>query len=213
MKLKRTANAGILLTLDGVTILLDGVCREVKPYPTTPPEERERLMENWPQIVAFTHAHKDHYDPAYAAEFTKRTGRVVLGPESVKGSMKSQQVGNVTVTPIPSRHIGAEGKTTPHSSFIIEGSACLWFLGDAAPTQWKTQQNLPKPDVLLVPYAYANTPESWRITKSLGAKKILLLHMPEREHDTIGLWDGVREVTHGETTFDILPLLGEISYE
>ena len=45
MELVRTANAGILLKLDGKTILLDGVCREVKPYPATPPKLREQLVD------------------------------------------------------------------------------------------------------------------------------------------------------------------------
>ena len=54
MELVRTANAGILLKLDGKTILLDGVCREVKPYPATPPETRAKLMESYPDI-RFSH--------------------------------------------------------------------------------------------------------------------------------------------------------------
>ena len=43
MELRRTANAGVLLKLDDVEILLDGVCQEVKPYLATPPAEKEKL--------------------------------------------------------------------------------------------------------------------------------------------------------------------------
>ena len=190
MQLRRTANAGVLLRLDGVTILLDGVCREVKPYPATPPEIKAELMGNFPDAVAFTHSHKDHYDPAYAAAYAQ-TGGVIFGPESCRGSMEPGLVGNVRITPVSSRHIGAAGKDTQHASFVIEGSRCIWFTGDAAPTQWRGREDLPRPDVLIVPYAYATTSSAWAFTRSLGAKTVVMLHLPERHLDDIGLWDAI----------------------
>jgi len=210
MEIRRTANAGILLTLDGITILMDGVCREVKPYPVTPPEEREKLTACYPDVIAFTHAHKDHYDPGFAAAYQRQTNGVILGPADLPGCKTVQTpltVGNVTVTPVESRHIGAAGKTTSHLSFIVQGSACVWFVGDATPLQWKGRTDLPAPDVLIVPYAYAVTATGWEITKSLGASHILLLHMPRREDDTIGLWDAVEAtVPHGSL---YIPEMGE----
>ena len=206
MKITRTANAGILLQLDGITILLDGVCREVKPYPATPPEIRVMLSEQWPNVVAFTHLHKDHYDPAYAAAYRAQTGRVILGPSQVKGSVEQVKVGNVTVMPILSRHIGAAGKTVEHVSFIVEGTKCLWFMGDSAPSQWRGKE-LPKPDVLVVPYAYANTPASWALTQSFGAEKIILLHMPPEMEDPAGLWLAVRSTAGEELT---VPYMGQV---
>lgn len=191
MKITRTANAGVLLELDGATILLDGVCREVKPYPATPPGVKQMLLDNPPDVVAFTHCHKDHYDPAYAAEYIRQTGRAVLAPEGVRGgSLDMQTVGNVRVLPVPCRHIGAAGKDTAHTGFVIVGSRCVWFTGDSSPSQWKAREDLPKPDVLIVPYAYCNTPSSWAFTKSLGAQ-VVLLHMPDRAEDTVGLWTAV----------------------
>lgn len=189
MEIRRTANAGVLLKLDGVTILMDGVCREVRPYPATPPEIKAELTENMPDVVAFTHAHKDHYDPGFAANVLQKNG-VILGPSDCHGTMEPLTVGSVRITPISSRHIGAVGKTTPHASFIVEGSRCVWFTGDAGPTQWRNL-SLPKPDVLIVPYAYCNTPTAWSATKALGAKRVVLVHMPEAYDDEIGLWDAV----------------------
>lgn len=197
MELTRTANAGILLRLDGISILLDGVCREVKPYPATPPTIRAQLTRLWPDIVAYTHNHKDHYDPTYAAAYSRQTGRVILGPGALHGSMEKITLGNVTVMPVSSRHIGVAGKTVDHAGFVIKGSKCLWFTGDSAPSQWKNK-DLPKPDVLVVPYAYANTPASWALTKSLGAEQIVLLHMPARQADTIGLWPAVEATTEND---------------
>lgn len=194
MEIRRTANAGILLTLDGISILMDGVCREVKPYPATPPEERQMLTARYPDVIAFTHCHKDHYDPGFAAAYQRQTNGVILGPSDLPGCKATSQavsVSGVTVTPVESRHIGAAGKTVKHMSYVVEGSACVWFLGDATPLQFKSRADLPRPDVLVVPYAYAVTATGWEIAKSTGAKQIILLHMPKREEDTLGLWDAV----------------------
>lgn len=210
MKITRTANAGVLLELDGVSILMDGVCREVKPYPVTPPEVKKELMEHFPDVVAFTHAHKDHYDPDFAAYYERQKGGVILGPEDLTrcgAAMQPKTVGTVTVTPVSSRHIGAAGKTTNHASFVIKGSRCIWFTGDAAPTQWR-QCDLPKPDVLIAPYAYATTPAAWSLTRGLGAKKVVLLHLPDREEDSIGLWEAV-ESTAGEDKMLCIPQMGQ----
>ena len=86
MQIRRTANAGILLMLDGKTVLLDGVCREEYPYPATPPLARAALSESWPDVIAFTHMHNDHYDPDFAADYKKQTNGVILGPESLPGA-------------------------------------------------------------------------------------------------------------------------------
>lgn len=193
MILTRTANAGVLLELDGITILMDGVCREVKPYPATPPEIKAVLMEKLPDITAFTHAHKDHYDPTFAAYVLQKKG-VILGPADCQGTMEPLTVGGIRVTAVSSRHIGAAGKATPHASFIVEGSRCVWFTGDAAPTQWR-QHSLPKPDVLIVPFAYCNTPTAWSVTRELGAEAVVLLHMPARQDDAVGLWSAVEQTT------------------
>ena len=211
MEIRRTANAGVLLKLDGVSILMDGVCREVKPYPATPPEERNAICASYPDMVCYTHAHKDHYDPSFAAEYEKQTGGVILGPADLPGcvsAMGSKTVGSVTVQAVQSRHIGGAGKTVSHASFIVKGSKCVWFLGDSSPSLWKERTDLPKPDVLIVPYAYTITTSGWAITQSLGAAHTVLLHMPQRDDDTIGLW-AATEATTAMPENLLLPAMGE----
>ena len=203
MQIRRTANAGVLLKLDGVEILLDGVCREVKPYSATPPEEIIRLEANLPQVVAFTHNHKDHYDPVFAAKYQKQTDGIVLTADTNPSPIC---VNNVKITPVPSRHLGAAGKTTSHVSYVVEGSKCVWFMGDAAPLQWRNRGDLPKPDVIIAPYAYANTPASWQLTKSIGAQFIILLHLPERKLDDAGLYDSVMQITCNSKQLVILDM-------
>ena len=195
LTVRRTANAGVLLELDGVRILLDGVCREVVPYPATPEHIRAMLLENPPDVMAVTHHHPDHYDPAFTAEYEKITNQKAVDPTCVGSAV---QYGDVRILPVASRHIGKFD--CPHASFVIEGSHCVWFMGDASPNQWKNRTDLPKPDVIIAPFAYAATDAAWKITCSFKPKAIVLVHLPEREKDTFGLWTAV-EKTIGESVF------------
>lgn len=209
MQLRRTANAGVLLKLDGVSILLDGVCREEYPYPATPPEIKAELRSNVPDAVAFTHAHNDHYDPDFAAYALQKNG-VILGPEDCRGSMEPAAVGTVKITPIPSRHIGAAGKTTCHVSFVIEGSQCVLFTGDCSPLFWKNKTDLPAPNVVIAPYAYASTPPALELVKDLGAKELVILHLPPRTEDPYDLWHSVETtLEQGSGIRAVIPDLGQ----
>ncbi len=200
MIIQRTANAGLLLTLDGVTILLDGVCPDANGYPGTPEPLRKELETNFPDIYAYTHTHADHYDPVFAANY-RQAGGVIIGPEG--GSVT---VRGVTVTAIPSRHIGkADCK---HVGFVVQGSRCLWFMGDSAPVTWKGRSDLPKPDVVAGPYAYAIA-SGWNITQSLGAKEVIILHLPEKANDPYSLWPTVIETVKNTPNVHI-PNIGEI---
>ena len=91
MQLRRTANAGVLLKLDGVSILMDGVCREEYPYPATPPEIKAELTAKVPDAVAFTHAHNDHYDPDFAKAYLAAANGVIIGPEDLNGNKRTMR--------------------------------------------------------------------------------------------------------------------------
>lgn len=201
MEIRRTANAGVLLKLDDVSILLDGVCWEVFPYLATPPEELSHLSKAWPDVVAFTHHHDDHYDASYAQSYFEATGREVV--------RDVLSVGKVKLTPVPTRHMGRSGLTTEHNSFVIEGSQCIWFLGDAAPVQLKELSGFQKPDVLIVPYPYVSTPAAIKLLESFLPCKILLLHLPEQSCDPEGLWQVVAPGLAQLKPYLYLPAMGE----
>lgn len=197
LKLTRTANAGVLMEIDGVSILLDGVCEQLPPYLGTPAPIREKLLENMPDVVAFTHKHPDHYDEDYAKSYEDKTLRSVYGPER----LPFLEVGGVEISAHKTRHIG---KTDiPHVSFVIKGSATVWFVGDASPLSLKSMVGASKPDLLIVPFAYLITPSAWRMTKEIGAKKILLLHMPPRDNDVERLWDMVEASVERDILYHI----------
>ena len=189
MECRRTGNAGVLLTLDGVRILLDGVCRRSGYYLATPLEEKDNLLACPPDITAFTHGHLDHFDRDFAQEFYHQTLRPVLGPEGLlkEGCIcEPVTVGGVTVTPIVSRHIGKAGQGIAHVSYLVEGSRRILFAGDASPIDVQNQ----KADVLIAPYAYAITENGWKVSGQI-APKLVLLHLPVKDQDLDGLWSMV----------------------
>ncbi len=206
MEIQRTGNAGVLLKLDGISILLDGLCDRVEGYLPTPPAIAQQLLDNPPDLLAFTHYHKDHCSRALLSPYRKENLRPILGPESLhKGSVR---IGEVTVTPVGSRHLGRIEPGLKHVSYIITGRQCVWFMGDAAPSQWKNRQDLPKADVLLAPYAYANTKATWELTRSL-AEKVVLLHLPEKGKDPYQLWPLVESTTRDTAANLFISQLGE----
>ena len=193
MLLSRVSNAGVLLSLDGVKILLDGFCTGVGPYMATPAAIRESLLADPPDMLAFTHDHPDHCDGEAAATYRKQTLRPGLGPENLPYATSSRgvAVGGVSVLPVKSRHIGKEYFHVPHVSYDIEGSKSVWFLGDAVPSQWHGVSR--KADVIIAPFAYALSDSAWRMTCQL-ADTVVLVHMPLRHNDPAQLWPQVEAV-------------------
>ena len=214
MILKRTSNAGVLLALDGVSILFDGVSREGTAYPATSDLMQNGLIASKPDALCVSHIHPDHFDPEFTHRYIDEIGGMIIGPIDAQefGAVTHPvQIGNVKITPIETRHIGKVGINVDHTSFILEGTSCVWFLGDAAVLQWKNRKDLPNPDVLIVPFAYVNTVTSWEITKKLGADTVVVVHMPYKENDPYQLWESVCAVTAQSTHPKVyIPELGQI---
>ena len=188
----RTANAGVLLELDGKRILLDGVCEPLYPYLGTPNLVKEFLIKEMPDVLAFTHKHTDHYDINYEKTYKEKTLGTVLGPES----LIFYESNGLKISLVPTRHIG---KTDiAHVSYVIKGSSTVWFMGDASPSCLNNLSGYDTPDLLIVPFGFAITPSAWRMAKETGAKRILLVHMPLRKDDREGIFEMVENVTQND---------------
>lgn len=209
MEIKRTANAGVLLRLDGKSVLLDGVCGQVKPYLATPEQLRKQLLDEKPDAVAFTHSHIDHYDPLFVSQYLQNSAGPILGPADIPYARQDRvQLGSVTITPVESHHLG-KAQVIPHRSYVLQGSRCVWFMGDASPEHWLERADLPKPDVLIAPYCFA-TGHGWKVTKALSPNVVVLLHLPKRLEDCYGLWDAVEQtVGNDRIPMLIIPEMGE----
>lgn len=190
MELLRTANAGILLRLDDTSILLDGVCREVYPYLATPPAQRAFLEKARIDLFAFTHDHADHFDPAFIfppAIPAIGTAEVAAVLPGVDVSGRTKKVGQVNITPVETRHMG---KASPagHFSFVLEGSKCVWFMGDASPMELEKLKAFPKPDVLVAPFPYVSSPGAVRKVNIIAPDHVVVIHLPLKQMDPDGLW-------------------------
>ena len=205
----RTANAGGLLRLGDATILLDGVCNLVEPYLPTPDAIRKQLLAQLPDVVAFTHAHPDHFDGAFSQAYHATTHRPIYGPVNLPYAVPSVQgidAGSFLLTSVDTRHLGKPGQSE-HVSFLLQTDKRIWFMGDAAPPTWQADET---GSVLFAPFAYANTPLSWRKVCQAGFQTVVLLHMPEQEKDTYGLRNSVTAVIADTTGIDIyIPKMGE----
>ena len=212
MEIRRTANAGVLLTLDDVKILLDGVCRAVDPYPATPAEIAEELIACPPDAVFFTHCHEDHFAPDYCREICKP----IYGTQQVDDELsdgvnteKTATVGKVRVHAVPTRHMGHYGKTTQHQSYVVEGSQCVWFLGDASPMELNKLASFPKPDVLIIPYPYISTEAALKTVEAYLPCKIVLLHLPLDKNDSQGIWQSAKSGMEHLKAHLYVPEMGE----
>lgn len=217
MQIRRTANAGVLLTLDNVSILLDGVCRVYSPYLAPPPAVLEELAACPPDALIFTHAHPDHFEPDFVARLQQRTGCSVLGTEGVAELLPGVPVeqggaviGGVRITPVPSRHLGVEWRNYPHVSYLLEGSKRVFFVGDATPACWKEGVSRLQPDVLIAPFPYVTTRVGRQITLCFAPKELVLVHMPAEDHDPDGIWPAVRGALAQQKEIPVwIPALGE----
>lgn len=202
MEIRRTANAGVLLNMDDISLLIDGVCKDMGGYVGTPATVLDEIVSDLPDVVMYTHKHKDHYDEDFIRKYTDTTGKTAYG----NGIINSISAGNVLIDAVPTRHIGKSDVL--HISYIIRGSKCVWFMGDASPVELKNISGFPDPDVLIVPYAYAVTESSWRMVKGKNPKKIILLHLPNPQYDEYNLWDKVKDVTKNDELL-LIPEIGE----
>ena len=201
MRFLRTANAGGLITLDGVRILMDGVCEAVAPYLQTPPELREYLQEKVPDAVGFTHLHPDHFHSGYL-DFCTQAGTVILLPGAEKISVKG-----IRIAPLETRHLGKTDPSLQHNSFLIQGSQTVLFTGDASPVELAGITGV---DVLIAPYAYVSTSAGIKAAAATGAKHLVLVHMPGTDPDLYGIWDSVRTGLSRCTHFSVtVPEMGE----
>ena len=194
MQIQRVSNAGVLLELDGVRMLLDGFNRSVGPYLATPQNICQQLFREMPDLLAFTHGHEDHFHDALVAQYRNQTLRPVLGPENLPYGTTTRGValGGVSIQPVKSRHLGKEFYHIPHVSYVVRGSKTVWFLGDAAPGQWHDLRE--KADVIIAPFAYGLSDSAWHLTCEM-ADTVILVHMPLRENDPANLWQQVENIT------------------
>ena len=187
MQIQRTANAGVLLEMDGKRILLDGVCQGVGPYLPTPQSIYTMLQQQPPDALVYTHNHPDHYDGLFTSYYLQNTAGPVIGPADIPWvTAQSCTLANIQITSVQTRHIGKTDGCL-HHSYVLQGSQCVWFLGDASLLHWQKNADVPRPDVIVAPFGFL-LGRGWEYCRQVGAKTVVVVHMPLRENDPYDLW-------------------------
>lgn len=158
----------------------------------------------------FTHNHPDHYDGLFVSHYLQNTAGPVIGPADIPYADREGAVlGDIRITAVESRHIGRSDGCL-HRSFVLQGSRCVWFMGDASLLHWQNHANAAKPDVIIAPYGFL-LGKGWDYCKNTGAKTIVVVHLPLKENDPYNLWDALMQTIAGKTGPQIyIPEIGQI---
>ena len=190
----RTANAGGILELDGVRLLLDGVSLPCLNYQVTPPSLEEALRATDLDAMLFTHSHADHFSSAFVEAWGRRRGRnlPLAGPADVAAALPGWAVeegplwvGAVSVLPVVCRHMGLQYRSDPHRAYCISGTARCLFLGDASPSEFLVPRE--PVQILFAPYPYASSRGGWRAVQALDPEVLVVTHLPAAEEDPEGI--------------------------
>jgi L-ascorbate metabolism protein UlaG (beta-lactamase superfamily) len=161
-KLTYTANAGVMITIDGKKLLIDALNSSVHPlYKRTPEDIAEKLINGIPPYdsitaVLITHSHLDHFDEKKVAELLdKSPDTVVVSTSEVISIIREQlkvkddsrlislspnrqestrlELQGIGITAFALTHEGNIDNNIDNLAFLIEGSKNILHLGDAAP--------------------------------------------------------------------------------
>ena len=162
ISLRYIANAGVLLTISGVDILIDAPIRDgIPPYATSSPAEREKLEQArspYDRVAAIliTHWHEDHFDARAVAAHLTANARVVLisAPEVVDrvravapalesarlravlpapGTSDLVRLGALPIRVLRIRHNPTRRLPEQHVGFLVGEPPTVLHTGDADP--------------------------------------------------------------------------------
>ena len=178
----------MLVEYGSARALFDGVCGEVPPYAGTPAHIRRELSEDFPDIVAFTHTHPDHWDGSFARAAFMSGRCAVLMP----GGQAAASCGDfIKVSAVRTRHLGKPD--FPHVSYLLSvQEKTVWIAGDASPDSLVSAMGPGRPFIAVVPYSYLLTSSSAEKISSAGAQTVIVVHMPAAGPETAELIDSVR---------------------
>ncbi len=210
------ANAGIMLRMNGKTIMIDALHdRETPPFSSTPQEVLRRVMRKEPpferiDISITTHRHPDHYSQAltqqmYAThqetQFVLPKGTLVPGARvSILRSGEDRlSFGGVNLYAYQMTHEGAEYAHVKNYGFVIEyeGSKVI-VLGDAGFTEISDFLADQNPDALFVNFPFFTLVRGRQALAQVQTKKLFAYHLPFAQQDVTKYQDALRKTIERE---------------
>ncbi len=183
--IKILINAGLLVAIDGVNILVDPYSRESgSPYIETPDSLLKEMTDGKGgfgriDILLITHGHPDHFDISFGREFLAahpesifiapsgvvreiednslpRIANMMIPLEKNVGGIKNIRIGELHIQAIRTLHAGnKELQKTENFSYYISGSSTLAIVGDAKPDPANMPVKKEHTDVVMAPYLCA----------------------------------------------------------
>lgn len=210
-------NSSIYLESEGYGILIDGLWsrRRIEGY--TPYDDRIHdpfvKFSHVPAACLFTHHHPDHLSYEVVNEKIERY-QGICWIEAGKEERNEYRIGPFRITGMNLRHSGyekSEDNQIPHSIFLIEreGRSYL-FTGDAEidiQAAEKIREQLGSPTVLFVNPLQLAKDEKRAAVGMIGAERIVIIHLPEKEDDSSSMW----KIAEMATRFEIKGVYPEIA--
>lgn len=202
MRIQALCNAGILLEMDGARMLIDALEGGYPPYAGA--ADWVRALDA--DLLLFTHKHPDHFELRMTLDHltTHPDCRVFAGPEvtaALSGAGARAQMVTftpdlpvrltpaITLTPLPTRHMGAEYRRKEHFSLLLQGERRVLVAGDAAPVHNNFEPGgapIGGVDVLIAPYPYALYEPAQRLFgRALRAGTLVANHIPEPDAEHV----------------------------
>lgn len=202
-----TANAGVILELNGRTIWVDALHDEAVPgFSSVSPELWRRIREQAPppDLLCFTHCHPDHYSRRLAAEARRLWPSAGLalprqdfpGQLLVAGQEARLSAGGVTLRFLRLPHEGAGHGGGGHYGLLFSGGGFRALVaGDcetASPALMGYLDGTPL-DLAILNFPWATLRRGRRcLEEVLRPRCLLLCHLPFPEDDVNGWTEAAR---------------------
>ena len=228
LKLTYIANMGITVESGKKKVLVDAVHTKADPpFICVPDDILEALTLNKApynniDLMLFTHAHKDHFDPSAVYEVIKRnklinvvgTSEAILQIKTLPGYMTEldSQLHSINIAKDKTIeyklkdisfevtnicHDGSDDRIDDLVYLFEMNGKTIMHLGDARAEQANFENSTlldRQVDVLIVPYSFIGLSEGRKVIRRIKPKMVIVSHLPSDDRDTTGLFDKVKKI-------------------
>lgn len=219
MHIFHSTNCGLLLWEQNTLLAVDALHEKMDGFSPTPPTLLKRLLQKETPLggLIFTHLHPDHYDLKELQQvMAVHPAAQVLCPTmtnelTAAGGWYCSQVGDFSVSMIPTVHEGRAYQNVPHMSLLLEAVGQRVFIaGDAALQD--SSELTPLLQRVRAQVAFFNVYQigrsaTWHLVHTAGIQKIFIYHLPEQQDDIYSFYLLARQILRHHTQWTPQPQL------
>lgn len=223
-----TANAGVILELNGHSIWVDALHTEpVAGFSSVSPALWRQIQEQVPppDLLCFTHCHPDHYSHALVSEALRLWPSAGLalprrdfpGQLLISGQEARLSAGDKTLRFLRLPHEGTDDRSAPHYGLLISsGGFRVLIAGDcqpASPTLTQHLNGVPL-DLAILNFPWLTLHRGRRcLEEVLRPRCLLLCHLPFPEDDVNGWLNAARSAAQAANLPDVRLLVRPLQRE